>query len=179
MGFKLTFFISSVESLDRMKHEAVLEKIRTLILPVLEAKGRELVDLEYKREGQGWVLRLFIDEPGGITLDGCVEVSREISVLLEVEDPIETAYNLEVSSPGLDRPLTKPADYERFAGRLAKIKSRVPIDVDGEGRGRKTFVGVLGGLSDDKVVIELEDKKGLRVAIPLGDVEKANLEIEF
>jgi ribosome maturation factor RimP len=98
---------------------------------------------------------------------------------LEVEDPIETAYNLEVSSPGLDRPLTKAADYERFAGRLAKIKSRVAIDVDGKGRGRKTFVGTLGGLCDGKVLIELREKNGFRVEVPLEDIEKANLEIEF
>ncbi|MDY0262740.1 MAG: ribosome maturation factor RimP [Syntrophotalea acetylenica] len=156
-----------------------MEKIRALVLPVLEAKGRELVDVEYSREGQGWVLRLYIDEPGGVTLDSCVEVSREVSVLLEVEDPIETAYNLEVSSPGLDRPLTRPADYDRFAGRLVRVKSRVPMELDDKGRGRKTFVGILVGLRDGNVVIDLEDKKGYRVEIPLEDVAKANLEIKF
>jgi ribosome maturation factor RimP len=146
---------------------------------VLEEKGRELVDLEYKRESQGWVLRLYIDEPGGVTLDSCAEVSREVGVLLEVEDPIETAYNLEVSSPGLDRPLVKVPDYERFAGRLVKIKSRVAVDVDGKGRGRKTFIGILGGLCDGKVVLELKEKDGLRIEIPFADIEKANLEIEL
>jgi len=149
------------------------------MLPVLDEKGCELVDLEYQREGQGWVLRLFIDQPGGITLDTCAEVSREISVLLEVEDPIETAYNLEVSSPGLDRPLTKVSDYERFSGRLVKIRSRVPVDVDGKGRGRKTFVGTLSGLCDGKVIVELKEKNGFRVELPLENIEKANLEIEF
>jgi ribosome maturation factor RimP len=179
VGPSLTFFILSAESLCAMKQEAVVEKIRALVLPVLEAKGRELVDVEYSREGQGWVLRLYIDEPGGVTLDSCVEVSREVSVLLEVEDPIETAYNLEVSSPGLDRPLTRPADYDRFAGRLVRVKSRVPMELDDKGRGRKTFVGILVGLRDGNVVIDLEDKKGYRVEIPLEDVAKANLEIKF
>lgn len=162
-----------------MTQQTVLDKIRSLVLPVLEEKGRELVDVEYRREGQGWILRLYIDQPGGVTLDACAEVSREVGVLLEVEDPIDTAYNLEVSSPGLDRPLTKLEDYERFAGQLAKVKSRVSIDVDGKGRGRKTFVGVLAGLSEGKVVLELKDKNGFRVEIPFEDIEKANLEIEF
>ncbi len=162
-----------------MKQNTVLEKVQALLLPVLDEKGCELVDLEYQREGQGWVLRLFIDQPGGITLDVCAEVSREVSVLLEVEDLIDTAYNLEVSSPGLDRPLTKPGDYERFSGRLVKIKTRVAVDVEGKGRGRKTFTGVLGGLCDGKVIIELKEKNGFRVELPLEDIDKANLEIEF
>jgi ribosome maturation factor RimP len=162
-----------------MKQNTVLEKVQALLLPVLDEKGCELVDLEYQREGQGWVLRLFIDQPGGITLDVCAEVSREVSVLLEVEDLIDTAYNLEVSSPGLDRPLTKPGDYERFSGRLVKIKTRVAVDVEGKGRGRKTFTGVLRGLCDGKVIIELKEKNGFRVELPLEDIDKANLEIEF
>ena len=162
-----------------MKQDTVLEKVRALLLPILDEKDCELVDLEYQREGQGWVLRLFIDQSGGITLDTCAEVSREVSVLLEVEDLIETAYNLEVSSPGLDRPLTKVGDYERFSGRLVKIKTRVPVDIDGKGRGRKTFTGTLGGLCDGKVVIDLKEKNGFRVELPLEDIEKANLEIEF
>jgi ribosome maturation factor RimP len=178
VGFKLTFFISSSESFC-MKQNTVLEKVRALVLPVLDDKDCELVDLEYQREGQGWVLRLFIDQPGGITLDTCAEVSREVSVLLEVEDLIEPAYNLEVSSPGLDRPLTKASDYERFSGRMVKVKTPLPIDVDGKGRGRKTFTGNLEGLRDGKVIVELKEKKGFRVELPLEDIEKANLEIEF
>lgn len=170
---------SNSESFDCMAPKTVLDKIRALVLPVLEEKGRELVDVEYQREGQGWVLRLYIDQPGGVTLDACVEVSREVGVLLEVEDPIETAYNLEVSSPGLDRPLTKPADFERFSGRLAKIKTRKAIDVDGKGRGQKTFIGNLEGTCNGKVVLELKDKKGFRLEVPFEDIEKANLEIEF
>lgn len=162
-----------------MTQQNVQDKIRSLVLPVLEEKGLELVDVEYRREGQGWVLRLYIDQSGGVTLDTCVEVSREVSVLLEVEDPIETAYNLEVSSPGLDRPLTKAADFERFAGRMARIRSCVPIDVDGKGRGRKTLVGILGGLCDGKVVLELKEKPGVRIEVPIEDIDKANLEMEF
>lgn len=162
-----------------MAQQTVLEKIKGLLLPLLAEKGCELVDIEYQREGHGWVLRLFIDQPGGINLDTCAAVSREVSVLLEVEDFIETAYNLEVSSPGLDRPLTNAGDYERFSGQLVKIKSRVAVDVDGKGRGRKTFIGTLCGLSDGKVVVALSDKNGFRVELPLESIEKANLEIEF
>jgi ribosome maturation factor RimP len=162
-----------------MGQNSIKERVRALVLPLLEQKGRELVDLEFKHEGRDWVLRLFIDQPGGITLDDCVEVSREVSVILEVEDPIESGYRLEVSSPGIERPLTKLADFERFAGCLAKVKSRVLIDPEGRGRGRKTFVGTLRGLRDDRVVMELADKTGTRLEIPFADIEKANLEIDF
>ena len=95
----------------------LLATIEALLMPILTDLGMELVDLEFKREGHSWFLRLFIDKPGGVTLDDCAEVSREVSALLEVEDPIEAPYRLEVSSPGIDRPLKKPADFDRFAGQ--------------------------------------------------------------
>ncbi len=99
----------------------------------------ELVDLEYTREGTDWFLRVFIDKEGGVMLDDCAEVSREVSALLEVEDIVKTAYRLEVSSPGLDRPLKKPADYQRFVGSLVKVKTYEQLDPDGRGNSRKTF----------------------------------------
>jgi ribosome maturation factor RimP len=162
-----------------MGQHSVKDRVRALILPLLEQKGRELVDLEFRREGRDWLLRLFIDQPGGITLEDCVEVSREVGVILEVEDPIKSGYRLEVSSPGIERPLTRLSDFERFAGRLAKLRSRIPMDPDGRGKGRKTFVGTLRGVRDDRVVMELDDKTGMRLEIPFADLEKANLEIDF
>jgi ribosome maturation factor RimP len=162
-----------------MTQGTIKDRIHALIIPILEERGMELVDLEFKREGHDWLLRLFIDQPSGISLDDCVNVSRALGVVLEVEDPIDAPYRLEVSSPGLDRPLTKPQDYDRFAGRKVKIKTAVLLDPDESGRGRKTFIGLLQGLRDNKVALQLADKKALQVEIPLDDIEKANLEIDF
>lgn len=162
-----------------MSQEALLEKIQTLVQPVLASLHLELVDLEFKHEGRDWFLRFFIDKDGGVTLDDCSAFSHEVSALLEIEDLIETAYRLEVSSPGLDRPLKKPADYVRFTGQLVKIKTFEKLDPDHRGHSRKTFVGVLLGLHDGVVRIEQNDKKGGVAEFPLAGIAKANLEYEF
>ena len=157
----------------------LLATVEALIMPILTDFGFELVDLELKREGRDWFLRLFIDKPGGITLDDCVEVSREVSAILEVEDPIESTYRLEVSSPGLDRPLKKPADFERFAGQQVKLKTRTLIDPDERGHRRKTFVGELLGCDGTVVRLRQTDRRGGDIALALTDIEKAHLEPEF
>ncbi|HXV19419.1 MAG TPA: ribosome maturation factor RimP [Desulfuromonadales bacterium] len=162
-----------------MSQESTLDKVQRLIAPVLQDMAVELVDLEFKREGRDWFLRLFIDKEGGVTLDDCADVSREIDALLEVEDVIDTAYRLEVSSPGLDRPLKKPADYARFRGRLVKVKTFEKLDPDDRGHSRKTFEGELLGLESGLVRIRQLDKKGGVVEIPLEGIAKANLEFEF
>jgi len=159
--------------------EENLTQIETLILPILDDLGYELVDLQLQQDGKQLALRIFVDKPAGITLDDCVEVSREVSAILEVEDPIRAAYRLEVSSPGLDRPLKKAADFERFVGKKARLKSKNLIDPDQRGTTRKTFVGTLLGFEDDNVRLELTDKQGGAIAIPLADLDKANLEEEF
>jgi len=159
--------------------EENLTQIETLILPILDDLGYELVDLQLQQDGKQLALRIFVDKPAGITLDDCVEVSREVSAILEVEDPIKAAYRLEVSSPGLDRPLKKAADFERFVGKKARLKSKNLIDPDQRGTTRKTFVGTLLGFEDDNVRLELTDKQGGAIAIPLADLDKANLEEEF
>ena len=159
--------------------EENLTQIETLILPILVDLGYELVDLQLQQDGKQLALRIFVDKPAGITLDDCVEVSREVSAILEVEDPIRSAYRLEVSSPGLDRPLKKATDFERFAGKKARLKSKNLIDPDQRGTTRKTFVGTLLGFEDDNVRLELTDKQGGVIAIPLADLDKANLEEEF
>ncbi len=159
--------------------DALQKQIETLIAPIVDDFHFELVDLELKSEGASWALRIFIDKPGGITLDDCVAVSREVGAILEIEDPIKSAYRLEVSSPGLDRPLKKPADFERFAGRKVKVKSLSLIDPDERGHTRKTFTGTLLGLDGDQVRIEQDDKRGGVVAIPLSEINAANLVEEF
>jgi ribosome maturation factor RimP len=139
----------------------------------------ELVDLEYKHEGRDWFLRVFIDKEGGLTLDNCAEASREIGAVLEVEDLVRTAYRLEVSSPGIDRPLKKDKDFERFVGRLVKLKTHESLDPDQRGNARKTFVGTLLGITNGVVRVEQTDKKGGVVEFPLEEIAKANLEYEF
>ncbi len=156
-----------------------LTQIEMLVLPILDDLGYELVDLQLQQDGKQLALRIFVDKPGGITLDDCVEVSREVSAILEIEDPIRSAYRLEVSSPGLDRPLKKAADFERFVGKKARLKSKNLIDPDQRGTTRKTFVGTLLGFADGNVRLELTDKQGGVIAIPLAELDKANLEEEF
>lgn len=162
-----------------METGSLLERIEQLIMPALADLGVELVEIEFKREGRDWFLRLFVDREGGITLDDCADVSREVGALLEVNDPISSAYHLEVSSPGLDRPLKRPADYERFRGKLVKIRTYEKLDPDGRGNERKTFVGVLLGLEEGVVRIEQNDKKGGVAAFELAQIAKANLEFDF
>lgn len=147
--------------------------VRRIVLPIVDSMGIELVDIEFGKVGRDSVLRLFIDKEGGIMLDDCAEVSRELSAILDVEDVIDCNYSLEVSSPGLDRPLKKPADYERFAGRLIKIRTYEPFQ-DDKGNKRKTFLGTLDGLSDGNIRITLAE--GQTASIPLDRVAKANLE---
>ncbi len=158
----------------------IVEQIEKLVAPILDDLGLELVDLVYQRENRGWVLRFFIDrQEGGVTLDECAEASREISAILDVEEVIDTAYNLEVSSPGLDRPLKKARDFERFAGQQVKVKTIAAIDPDERGRKRKTFSGTLDGFEDAKVLITLKEKQSVQVAIPLDQIDAANIEYEF
>jgi len=156
-----------------------LERVEEVVLPILQDVAMELVDLEYKREGRDWVLRLFIDKEGGVTLDDCVEVSREVGAILEVEDFIEHAYRLEVSSPGLDRPLKKADDFRRFVGERVKIKTFARLDPDGRGHERKTFAGTLTRFEDGRVTILQLDKKGGEITVALEDIAKANLDPEF
>jgi ribosome maturation factor RimP len=171
---RLAFFV-----LDKAMRDASLTKIETLVMPILDDLGFELVDLQLQQDGRQLALRIFIDKPGGILLDDCVAVSREVSAILEIEDPIKSAYRLEVSSPGLDRPLKKPADFERFAGQKIKLKTLHLLDPDQRGHTRKTFSGTLLGFEDDHVRIEQGDKPGGLALIPLVEIEKANLEEEF
>lgn len=144
--------------------------------PILESMKLELVDIEFGRVGRNAVLRLFIDKEGGVMLDDCAEFSRELSMLLDVEDVIACNYTLEVSSPGLDRPLKKKSDYDRFVGRLVKVRTYQPF-LDDSGNKRKTFLGKLDGFADGVVKMTLTE--GQTASIPIEQVAKANLEFEF
>jgi len=156
----------------------LIGKIEVLLLPLFEELGLELVNIEYRREPHGWVLRFFLDKEGGITLDDCATASRQISSLLDVEDIIPTAYNLEVSSPGLERPLKKRADFERFTDHLVKIKTLDAVDIDGSEKRRKTISGRIIALEQDILVIRLQDPQN-EVRIALSNIDTAHLVPEF
>jgi len=161
-----------------MAAETVVERVRALAGRVAAGRGLELFDVQFRREAPGMVLRVQIDRPGpaataeeSVSVEDCAHMSRELSAILDVEDVVPTAYTLEVSSPGLDRPLRRADDYRRFAGRMAKIVMRQRVDGQGFFRGR------LGGLDGTDVLIEADDRKTHRV--PLEVITRANLEVEF
>ncbi len=155
--------------------ESVAERTRRLVEPVLQRDGYDLVEVEWLREGSSWVLRLYVDRPGGaVGIEDCQAVSRTIEPILDVEDFIEPSYHLEVSSPGVDRPLRRAADFDRFAGQRAHVKSFGPIET-GAGP-RKNWTGTLRGFRDDAVEIEVD---GRLHRIPLAQIAKANLEYDF
>jgi ribosome maturation factor RimP len=155
-----------------MELNATLEK---LIAPILADFALELVDLELKGRVGQQVLRVFIDKPGGVTLDDCAEVSREIDALLEVEDPIPKGYVLEVSSPGLDRPLKSVRDFQRNVGKSLEIKIKKPVDTDGRGKKHDTLVGELLGIEYEQISLRPTGKSGGVVTFALAEIAKANL----
>ena len=170
MGKEGSFFSKILTGTDKRALDTAVDQLIATIQgfaePLVADLGMELVDVEYRREGHGWVLRFFIDKEGGIGVDDCAKVSREISAYLEVEDLVAHAYHLEVSSPGLERPLKKKEDFVRFIDRQIRIKLRQPVG------GQRVLVGTLCGLEDDTVVLMLEKEK---VFIDMGNISKARL----
>jgi ribosome maturation factor RimP len=157
-----------------MKSIVDTQKLQSLVEPVVTGQGYELVDLEFKNEMGGWILRVFIDNPrqgAAVGLDDCASVSRELSAVLDVDDAITVHYSLEVSSPGLNRPLKKEADFARFIGKKAKIRTKRPV-----GETRRNFSGTLVSVDSGKVKIDVGDQV---CEVPVEDVEKANLVYEF
>ncbi|WP_027718248.1 ribosome maturation factor RimP [Desulfovirgula thermocuniculi] len=150
-----------------MAKSKVVAVVEELARPVVASLGMELVDVEYVKEGGRWYLRVFIDKPGGVTLDDCQAVSERLDPLLDETDPIPHSYHLEVSSPGVERPLKKPSDYERFAGRRVQLTTFTSLD------GQKRFTGHLVGLVDQEVVLVTDDGRERR--IPLAQVAQARL----
>ena len=158
--------------------EDVVRQVRALADRVAASYGLDIFDVQFRREGQGLVLRVQIDRPGpsataeeSVSVDDCARISRDLSAILDVEDVVPDAYTLEVSSPGLDRPLRNTDDYRRFSGRRAKLVMREAVD------GQKYFKGRLGGIEDNAVVIDGED--GRRHRVPFDVITRANLEVEF
>ncbi len=150
--------------------EVVVGTIKSMVTPILQEMDLELVDVLYRRESSGWVLRLIIDKKDGIALDDCTAVSREVSQLLDIEDIIEQVYNLEVSSPGLDRPLKSIGDFQRFTGRKAKVTTREPI------QGNQVFIGRINKVEDGLIILEVGQQE---LSIPFSEVARARLEVEF
>lgn len=156
---------------QRLKVEGLEDRIRGLAAPVAEGFGLELVDVAFTSEFGRRILRVYIDKPGGVTVEDCERVSRELSTVLDVQDPIPQNYNLEISSPGLDRPLKTERDFARFTGRKARIRSKEPLD------GRRNFKAVIDAVSDG--AISVTDFDGRKFTIAITNIEKAKLEIEI
>ena len=148
----------------------VTQSVTELIEPGLLADGLELVDVELNKEGKNWILRIYIDREGGVTLSDCQKVSRLAGDLIEVEEVIEPVYTLEVSSPGLNRVLKKEKDFLKYSGKKIYVQCHAPMD------GRKKFTGILTGFIDQSIHLEVD---GQHYTIPLNLVAKANLVIEI
>lgn len=148
----------------------VIREISQLIEPILDEMDVELVDIEYLSYHGRWIVRIYVDKEGGITVDDCARVSREIDEIIDIKDVIPHAYVLEVSSPGLNRPLKKDKDFQRAVGK--KIKARISVPL----KGRRHFTGYLKDFRNGTLYLEVEDNP---VSLSLRDVEKANLVYEF
>lgn len=141
-------------------------ELARLLEPTVEGMGYELADLELRIGGKSGVVRLFIDRPEGVSLDDCEAVSRQVSALLDVEDPVPGHYVLEVSSPGLDRKLTKPAHFTRFVGEEVRVQMRFPVD------GRRRFRGRLLAAGEKTIEVEVD---GVSHSLPMATIDSARL----
>ena len=165
------FFLKAVlqRRQETMSRE-IEDRVRGIVDSILSNEGMELVEIEYRRESKGWVLRLYIDKAGGVTLGDCTHISQEVGRSLDVEDFIAIPYTLEVSSPGLTRPLKKEKDFMKYRNQIIKVKTINPIE------NRRQFKGKLLGISENRIEIEMD---GGFFQIPLSNVAKANLEIDW
>jgi len=145
-----------------MRHQA----LNTLLEPVAEGLGYQLVGVEYLPQGRHSLIRIYIDHENGISVEDCEKVSRQVSAVMDVEDPISGQYTLEVSSPGLDRPLFTAPQFEQFLGNVSSVRMKSPID------GRRKFQGTIKGVDGNIVTLAMDDKD---VQLPVDDMEKANL----
>lgn len=153
-----------------MAKTRIVEIVEELITPCVQESGMELVDVEFVKEGGRWYLRIFIDKPGGIGIEDCGHISQKVDSLLDEKDPIPQAYHLEVSSPGIERPLKKLPDFSRFAGNVAVVTTFAPYN------GKKNITGRIAAVRDDNIII---DSEGKELAIPFRQVASARLKAEF
>ena len=167
-GSDIGAFFTGKDRTQRMRSSRT--QLVDLLEPVVTGLGYELVEVEFVPNPKHGVLRIYIDQPEGIGLDDCERVSQQVSALLDVEDPIPGHYDLEVSSPGLDRPLRSAADFTRFTGEIARIRLGMPID------GQRNFKGRLAGVDGDAVRLDCENGQ---FALPLASIEKARLVPDF
>ncbi len=147
----------------------IADRVRAVAEPVILDEGMDLVDIEYRRESKGWVLRLYLDKEGGVTIDDCTRISQEVGRSLDVEDIIQAPYTLEVSSPGLTRPLKTQKDFMRYRHSLIRVRTLDPVG------DRRQFKGKLLAVSENQIEMEVE---GRIYQIPLSNVRKANLEFD-
>jgi ribosome maturation factor RimP len=167
VGEKPTFFLVAMEEII----QNTLSKLEKIALPVIEGEGLDLYDIEYKRESNGWVVRFYLFKEGeGVKIADCAKVSRQLNVLLDVEDVIKHPYNLEVSSPGLTRSLKKLRHFEKSTGSLVKIKTKELVD------NKKIITGVLEKVEGEDIFI-LEN--GITIKIQFNNINAAKLEIEI
>ncbi|MGZ6124510.1 MAG: ribosome maturation factor RimP [Myxococcales bacterium] len=155
------------------RKEDILEKVRQIAAPLAAQEGLELIDVEIGGGGGRQTLRLYIDKAAGVSLDDCSAVSRAVSAALDVEDPLQGAYDLEVSSPGLDRPLKLPEHFQKFAGSRVRVRTFGPVP---QCENRKTFVGILKGYEEGSIVVDVDGKV---FRVPHALVGKANVEPVF
>lgn len=153
--------------------QTIEDRARQVAEPLIAAEGLELVDVEYKREHAGWILRLFIDKPGGVGIEDCTRASHAVETALDVEDFIPQEYQLEVSSPGLNRPLTRPGHYQKATGKQVRVKTFGPIGTPP----RKNFLGTLKTVAPERITVSVEGAGDFD--IPFKDIAHANLEFEF
>jgi ribosome maturation factor RimP len=150
------------------------ENVERQIERIVTSEGLELVHIDYHRQGRGFLLRVDIDKEGGVTLDDCENVSQQVSAILDVEDVVPTEYELQVSSPGLDRKFYKQSDYQKFLGRLVRVKTSTPI------RGLHVIIGRLKEFDGDTIVVsDSAVKKDPDYRIPLDAVKETRLEVEI
>lgn len=143
-----------------------LEQLQALLVPVVEGLGYQCWGIEFVSQGRHSLLRIYIDKENGVLVEDCEIVSRQVSGILDVEDPISAEYTLEVSSPGMDRPLFTIEQFALHAGQQVKIKLRSPFD------GRRNFQGLLRGVEEQDVVVQVEDHEYL---LPIDQIDKANI----
>jgi len=150
------------------------EKVSNEIEKIVTSEGMELVHLDYRRQGQSYLLRIDIDKDGGVNLEDCELISHQVSAWLDVEDPVPGEYELQVSSPGLDRKFYKDSDYQKFLGRLVRVKTSKPI------RGLHVIVGNLKEFDGKQIVVtDPKMKKDPDYTIPLAEIKETRLEVEI
>jgi ribosome maturation factor RimP len=154
--------------------ERVTDIVERIALPIAASENVELVDIEYKKEGADWYLRVFIDKQGGVDIDDCSRVSEQLSDQLDIVDPIPNAYFLEVSSPGAERPLKKPADFSRVIGEYVHVSLYEPLE------GQKAFEGVLRNYDESGALLEVRVKtRTKQVLVPLEKIAHARLAVDL